>query len=343
MTTKTTLAIHRILLGAMTVFAYLSVCLPALKLGGTLAVKTLNLIDSAVVFNKAEKERWKEWLSLAFKVTVVVLAVVGVILASIPLFIAGFAVDIASQLKNIYIHASEKNVWKVALDFGLLLIDTLALAAIITGGWQLAVAAASLGGVLMSIVTIYTFAQAYVHKDGGAFFEAFCYGALTALGFMVAHQCAQVSEKTATVEVKNETDQPQDVTGSDGKVAELAPGETRTIVVPRGDANTVVIGHHAESYNQKVCDKGFSVVYNSGNESYDLVKDCHYEPRIRIVQDTAPTLSVGNQKFVGFDSSTVTHPGTIAPILNNFPTIDAPLAQAMNIKIKRPSLNPVNI
>lgn len=256
----TGMVVHRILLGAMVVFAYLSVFVPPLKLVGTLSVRALALLDLITLGtgnteNATKTARWIEKLFLAMKAAAVIIGALGIILALVPLSIAAFSVDIVVQIKGFVKSIQEGRPFMALAHIGFLIIDALALAAIVTGGWQLAVAAASLGATMMMTISIVTVVKAFMARKAGeivgGLFEGICYGLLAGLGIEIAHRCSEIVDKkpTAKFVAKNrDEEKPMVVTDNKGHViAEVAPGKTQPIEIPRENANTILLDRQVDT------------------------------------------------------------------------------------------------
>ena len=241
--------VHRFLLGAMVVCAFVSLA-PPLRFASALALRGLALLD-LVALGTTEKASRGGKLSLFLKGVGVVLAIVGIITALIPLSLAAFGVDIFLQLKGMWKSLTTKDPKvsdekRIALFFahlGFLIVDVLAVAAIATGGWQLAVAAASVSAATMFVIAIGTFIAAKLNNDLGGFFDAFCYFLLAGVGVSIARNSAKIVENRAAAKfvAKNDGEAPMALIDNKNQViAVVAPGEVATPEIPLRDASIII-------------------------------------------------------------------------------------------------------
>ena len=244
------LAMHRCILVGMLIAGVLSI-IPPLKYPGILAARALALLDLATLASFKSKDNWRGVLSLCLKGAGLILGILGIILALLPLSIAAFSVDIFTQLKEMVLCFTDKKtknpVAMFFLHFGFLVVDVLALAAVITGGWQLAVAAASVASAVMLGVSIYA---GMIAKSADDVFEAFCYAFFAGLSIATAVTSAQIVKKDKVVDLKvtnEDKENPMDVINKQGQVvATLKPGETQNITVPSSQADSLILAQHTE-------------------------------------------------------------------------------------------------
>jgi hypothetical protein len=300
--------LHRLLLGAMVVFAFTSL-VPPLRFAAALSVRALALLD-LVALGTIEKNGWRSWLSISLKSVGIVLAIVGIITALIPLSIAAFGVDIFVQLKGMWtaLRSRESSGKKAALFFahlGFLIVDVLALAAIATGGWQLAVAAASISAFTMFVIAIGTFIVARVNNDLGSLFDGFCYLLLAGLGTSVARNSAKidVDKPTAKFVAKNEGGEPMILVNNKGQVIGVVePGQVAAPEIPASDASNILISRD---------------VRMTPITKYDPYWDTYYTDYVSVSHDTLspPFITTGaGQQVFGVDAvRTVTIQEAILP------------------------------
>ena len=240
------LILHRCCLVLIIILHIISF-IPPLRMAGALALRGLVFLD-LLAQSPANKEwrTWKGFLGLMVKCIGLALGIVGIILSLMPLFAASFGLDIVLQLKGMWnCLRDEKNhigrkIGLFLLHLSLIIVDSLALAAIITGGWELAAAAAFVSAVVIGgLAAYFTGLWWNLPKEGKAKaevgFEACCYFILSLLNFVTVFSIMPFdgSQKRAKVTVKNDsTDKEMTVKDANETLLDtLHPGETKTIDV----------------------------------------------------------------------------------------------------------------
>lgn len=240
--------LHRLILVAIIIFGIIS-RLPALGFIGALGVKALAILDLVALSPSPSKKNWKTILSICGKIVGVALGILGLVLALVPLSIAAFGVDLAYQIIGLYQDRSDPGL--IALHIGFIIVDTLALAAVITGGWQLAVAAASISAVVMLGVALYTAVKCCVTKAdvSGSIFDTICYIALAGLCLANAITSAKITNhhKKSKFQYHNDSQEDQVIETKNGKVLGVVhPGESKEFSIDRYEADHLVVREHTE-------------------------------------------------------------------------------------------------
>lgn len=171
-----TTPLQKVLLVATVGCAALSL-IPPFRLAGSLALRGIALLSS--ILNS--EETWAKNDTLGsilnyFKVAVVTFGIVALVAASPMLMVASLAADIGFQAIQMARCIYKGEYSKALIHFGVIVIDSLALAGIVTGSWQLMVAAAAVSAVGMLIL--------FAESKGSL--EAFSYFALAIIGGVAA-------------------------------------------------------------------------------------------------------------------------------------------------------------
>jgi len=145
-----------------------------------LVARSVALLTNLTNFgSKCVTESWFGRIVDIFRIGLVVLGLVAIATAT-PLFLAvSLAGDMAIQVVEIGRALREGNGLKALIHFSILLIDTLALSAILVGSWKLMIAAASFSTLTMLIVS-------GIALSKGEKLETVCYLGLAALGLASA-------------------------------------------------------------------------------------------------------------------------------------------------------------
>ncbi len=218
---KDRLIAQKILLGMTAVCAILS-CIPPFRLGASLGMRSISLLSVGI--SKPPAGQGGPFIKAA-KLAVVALSIVAVAASMPMLIVASIAADMGLQILEGARALYKGDCGKAGMHAIILVIDTLALAGVILGSWQLMVAAATVSAVAIFVLT--AIASATGHGD-----DAFFYLILMAANVATAATIGEVRGITKTVVIKND-----DPTGKlivmkpvgPGVVAESAPGQDVTI------------------------------------------------------------------------------------------------------------------
>jgi hypothetical protein len=170
--------VQRGLLVATLVCGILSL-VPPLRFGASLALRSVSLLTSLTAC--ADKEAPQDALSCftrTVRIGVVVLGIAGVAAVSPLLVTVSLIVDVVMQALECVRALEQGDNVKAFVHFSAVVIDVFVLAALITGAWQLMVAAAGLTVLMMMVLTMYAMARS--QEDNGRVFEATLYFLLTA-------------------------------------------------------------------------------------------------------------------------------------------------------------------
>lgn len=223
--------VQKALLGLTVVCGIISL-VPPLRIAGALALRSVSLLSSVVACTDNDRS-FSACAMRSARIGIVSLGIAALVLASpllmkISLIVDGF-LQAAEALKAL----QAEDPWKALMHVGIMIIDVLVIAAIGAGSWQLMVAAASLGIVLM----IYMIALTAKRTDCDPCFEGWCYFALAVLGVAGACSVARLPkalpEKKVHFSYKNTKDYDVEITvepaskyTGEGGSAYLRPGET---------------------------------------------------------------------------------------------------------------------
>lgn len=181
---------HRALLGVSVALGALSL-IPPLRFVGALALRSVSFLSaSASCSNRWGTDNLAGRAVKCIRIAAVGVGLVGVAASSPATIIASLATEIALQIFDAA-KAFYRGDWPKGLAHcSFVVINTLALAAVATGGWQLAVAAASISAAAMVAIGM---ATAMTARSDGDVFESGCYFALAALGVASAISAAQIT------------------------------------------------------------------------------------------------------------------------------------------------------
>lgn len=216
---------QRSLLVAATVCSILSI-IPPLRLAGSLALRSVALLSSSTT----AVTRWSEEsvlgkLAKVAKVAGVALGLVALAAALPALMVASIGVDLAVQVVEAAKAAHQGKGAQAFMHLGFAIVDTLALAGIVAGSWQLMVAAISVNIAIMAGAIVIT---AVDIKKGEEVIDVICYAALGITGMVGAITSARIVhvKTNAHFSGKNETNNPITFYDKDDNVvAKVQPGE----------------------------------------------------------------------------------------------------------------------
>lgn len=222
------------LLGLTVVCAILAT-IPPLRLVGSLALRSLSLLSSGVnCVNAWKQEGILGRISKIAKVAIVGLGLGALIVASPLLIVASIAGDLGLQIFETAKAIYNKDVEKALCHASFIVIDTLVLAAIVVGSWQLIVTAAAVSATVMFGFATKSFLmfdkKTTTREKASDIFDSLCYFSLMSLGIVNAITTAHIKENQATkasYEIKN--NKKTEMVFYDRKghvVARAKPGET---------------------------------------------------------------------------------------------------------------------
>lgn len=215
-------AIQKILL-AMTAISGILSLIPPMRLGASLAMRSISLLSVAASKTPEGKEGP---IIKAARAGAVVLGIVGLAAATPALMVASLAIDMALQIIE-GARAAHQGDWvKLAVHATVLVIDTLALAGLIVGSWQLMVSAAAVSAA--AFLALSAGANATGNGD-----DMFAYLALMGVSLAAAITIPDQISPAKTVHIKNDDPNGKIIVmkpgGDNATVAESAPGQDVTI------------------------------------------------------------------------------------------------------------------
>ncbi len=257
-----TQTINRSLLGISVVLSILAF-LPSLRAPASLALRSVACLSSAVIAGEhacsGSKFSYVQHMMNIGKIAAVVLGLAGLIVASPVVLLASLVVETALQafllVKSIAKLVSNwskgtqtitQDFTKVLVHIGLLSVSALVIAAIISGGWPLIIAAAVVNAFVMGFIFFKAVIDLTSKPDFsieiGNVFEMVCYFALFVINISSTAGCLDESQRGIVVESKfkvtNDSDKPLHIYGPYRReIAVVAPGETLEYSIKRADYN----------------------------------------------------------------------------------------------------------
>lgn len=218
--------------------------IPPFRFAGSLATRSVAFLStSSLSCDSWSKSNALGRLMSCTKLAAVTVGLVGVAVGSPLLVIASLAADLGIQTINAASNLYKGNVGKSLINQSMMVINALALSAMIVGSWPLMVAAAAISAVAMAAIAIKVAVEA---KDKGDAFEAICYGALAVLGAASAMSVAERYSYTATKAhfwIKNNRDTLVTFYGRGGQiVGQVRPGELKELIVPVEQCGISILG-----------------------------------------------------------------------------------------------------
>lgn len=211
---------QKIFLVAAAVGGILSI-IPPLRIGASLALRSVAfLAASHAALDKTGSVTNKERLLQIAKISVVALGLIGVAASMPMLLVASLAADMACQIIDAVNAIRNGEGAKAFFHIAVLIIDTLALAGILTGSWQLMVAAASVSIAVMLILCC-------TACKAGDPISAISFFVLAGVSFAAAIKTSEIS-RNHFIKFKNETDHDMMYKWKDAWYI-LKPGEEVTL------------------------------------------------------------------------------------------------------------------
>jgi len=222
---------HRSLLVAATVCSILSV-IPPLRLAGSLALRGVALLSSSTT----AATRWSEEslagkMAKIAKVAAVALGLIALAAALPALMAVSIGVDLGVQVSEFVKAAHEGRGAQAFIHLALAIVDTLLLAGIVVGSWELMVASISINIALMAGAAIISAANV---KKGEDVIDVMCYTALAATGIAGAVTMAPKTDKhfMSRFSGKNDTKNVMTFYDRDNKaIITVQPGESYDFAV----------------------------------------------------------------------------------------------------------------
>lgn len=294
---SSTRTIQRGLLGLSVACATLSL-IPPLRFAGSLALRSVAFISSTTICSDrwAKDDGMSRFLKIV-KIATVGLGLAAVVAASPLLIVASLVADIGIQTFEM-IKALYKGEWSKALAHAsILVIDTLTLAAAVTGAWQLLVAASAVSAAAMLAIGVFVASHAKNRGDG---FEAASYMALACLGVVSAISASEIRstyKTNAYFSIKNTSKDDMNIYSCKGQITSIKPDETASFHIPN---NETVPFYRSLFFGER----GSAVfVHNTGTDKGFRLAADHFDYQTVILKNPMdpnhfPTLPIGGTAIV---------------------------------------------
>lgn len=232
---------QRVLMVGVAICSILAL-IPPLRVGAAIAMRGVALLTSLTTFHNVDpKNQFLEIAQNVARCAILAFGIAALATASPLLLIISIAMDTAMQaflcVKAFY----EQDYAVAGLHLAMLTINTLALAGLVTGSWQLMVTAAAVSLAAMIGITTTSITMAcFIHNDDcegitGSVIDILCNLALTATGCAALAQMIPIdtSYNRRVIHLKNDTDSDQTYYYPSGKVFDtLKPGEDKVVPAP---------------------------------------------------------------------------------------------------------------
>lgn len=238
---------QRSLLMAAVACSILSI-IPPLRFAGSLALRGVALLSSSASLTS----QWSEQdllgkLTKVAKVAGVALGLVGLAIALPALMVASIGVDLGVQVFEASKAIHEGNYGQAVIHLGLMIVDTLLLAGIVAGSWELIVASISVNIALMTSAVIITLSNM---KGDEEIIDAVCYAALAATGIATAFTTAEITRTggyKAQFSGKNSSDKEMLIFDKDHQlIASVPSGENYDFTL---DTRGLVLSEYVDVVN----------------------------------------------------------------------------------------------
>lgn len=176
------------LLGLSVVCALISVAAPGLGMGGALALRSVAVLSAGTEWARAEGKG--EFALRTLRLGLVLLGLIGVATNQTPLVISSLALDLLFRIVETGRSLRQKDRSQALCEASLLIVNAMALAAMVTGDWRVLTSAAVVSTVVMAGFGAKAFVKARKERSKGSLFEAICYAALSILSAISAVQVA---------------------------------------------------------------------------------------------------------------------------------------------------------
>lgn len=219
--------IHRSLLVATAGLAIASV-IPGSSKAASLMLRSVAWLSSAAICADSwEKEDVYHRILNIGRIGVVTLAITGFVAMRPVLIVASLAAEVGLQTFEVLKAIHDKNPERCLAHLSVLVVDSLMLAAAVTGLWQVMVTAAAVNAFVMLIQTIAIMGNSQNQADA---IDIICYVILAGTSVTAAIEAAKIVVKqrvTGHYQIKNEKDTAMEVFNSDKeKICSLQPGES---------------------------------------------------------------------------------------------------------------------
>ena len=227
-------------LSVMTVACAILSLIPPLRFAGSICLRSVALLSSCniCVDSWESLNNWDK-ASRCAKVALVALGLVGSVLSSPLLIVASLVVDTVLQIKDFAISLSNWD-FKAVIQFGMITINILVIAAIVLGSWPLIVAASAVSAAVILVSAGFFFVTASIDTAGGGnidtFFDLVCYSALMGVGMAGSISMSYLHGQTAhnaTFKLHNDSKSTQYFYDKDSHlVTTLLPHQSQEQQVP---------------------------------------------------------------------------------------------------------------
>lgn len=239
--------------------------IPSMRFGGALASRSVVLLSAALNCVKTSQTSLLENAKRYAKVGIAALGLAAVAAASPMLLAASLVSDIGVQMIDLIKSVKADSPGKIAAHVSMIVIDALALGAVVVGSWKLMVAAAA-----VNAVALFGFMVSAMDLDDGSPLEVFSYMSLMFANCISAYEIAPVTKTyntNSTFSVNNPSGQPIKLYDKHGTlIATAQPGETLSLdvpykntsqrtsyeVLPTGNGGMVVVPTKKGSYIQGI-------------------------------------------------------------------------------------------
>lgn len=229
-------SIQRALLVGTVVCAILSL-IPSIGFGGALTVRSLSVVTLGIqVIHSLKNGEKKELILLQImRLASVTWGLAGTAAHLNSIVASGIALDILFHMIEMGRGAQQKDLYKSLSHITFILIDTFAMTALLTGGWQFAVVAASISSAAMLFFGLKAICDACRKNDLNYVLDAVCYIALMAIGIASAVRVAEITgSKLVDSQFSYQNDTSRTVTIYDKNwhvVATVEPGDSISFTV----------------------------------------------------------------------------------------------------------------
>lgn len=221
-------ALHRSLLVATAGLAIASVIPGSRHIASQLLRSAAWISSAAVCADSWEKEDLLHRIFNIGRVGIVTLGIVGIAATKPALYVASLAAEVGLQTFQAIKAFYDRDYERGLIHLSILVVDTLMLAAVVTGAWQVMVTAAAVNVGVMTLFFFKLFAEAE-KRDSLMCIDAFCYLALAFVSGCASIQASRHDLKradSAHVNIKNDKESLMEVYDSEGRrIFTLKPGE----------------------------------------------------------------------------------------------------------------------
>lgn len=223
--------------------------IPPLRFAGSLVTRSVAFLSTSSLCAYSWSKDNNFGLTSYVKLTAVTLGIIGVATSSSLLIVTSLIADLGLQSFNTLKAVYQGEYGKALMHTGVTVINSLALAAVVTGSWPLMVTAAAVSAAAMLAIAIKVSMNA---QSSGDAIDVACYSALAVLGAASAVSAAELYSHRATEAhfmMSNNKDCIITLYGSGGRiVGQLNPGETKEIIVPVEHCGNNVFGGPNDSW-----------------------------------------------------------------------------------------------